>query len=203
MKESRVPLCEIFDADELGRCVPVGFTPELRSRVQNLASLYLRWVPSAREIRQVVAQTRNLGVRLTAIWPSNFSRFWADYGPTHTTVLSRPVMSSRHVAFSVEVVQCKGMITFVPAVIVSLVDHQQAIVREPGKTGWPQLYWLVRPVDVLALLQTIGTGWKELEIRAPAELRHNTAIEYTDCEAIPHWRCHWTNGNFDDFDGVE
>jgi uncharacterized protein CbrC (UPF0167 family) len=95
------------------------------------------------------------------------------------------------------------MITFVPAVIVSLIDHRQAIVRAPGKTGWPQFYWLVRPVDVLALLQTIGTGWKELEIRAPAELRRNTAIEYSDCEAIPHWRCHWTNGSFEDFDGVE
>ncbi len=191
MKEAKIPICEIMDADDYRDCIPVGFTPETRSRVQDLASLCIRWVPSARELRQLVVQTRRLGVRLTAIWPENFSARWADYGPGHTAIISRPVMCSAHVALAVEVAQCMGTITFVPTVIISLVDHRQVVVRAAGKTGWPQVYWLVRPLDVLALLQTVASGWKDLEIRAPAELRRSTATEYRDCDPIPHSRCQW------------
>ncbi len=75
MNPRRIPICEIMDADEYNECVPIGFTPQPYSRVQDLASVCVRWVPSARELRQLVAQTRRLGVRLTASGPLNSARF--------------------------------------------------------------------------------------------------------------------------------
>lgn len=191
MKESGVPICEILEANQLTGCVPIGFTPEPCSRVQNLASMYLRWVPSAQEIRRLLAETRRLEDKLTALWPANFSQMWADYGPAHTTTVSRPIMSSRHVAFSVEVVQFMGTINVIPVAIVSLFDHMQAVVRDPGETGWPQIYWLIMPVDVVALLQTLEIFCKDLEFCIPKELRRKAAVAYVESKPIPHNRVHW------------
>lgn len=203
MKERRIPVCEIMEADEYNECIPIGFTPQPNSRVQDLASLCLRWVPSARELRELLAQTRRLGVRVNAIWPVRFSELWTEYGPAHTTTVTSPVLSSTNVTLSIDMAQDAGTTTFVPVVIISLIDYPQITLRKPGTTGWPQICWRAQAHDVLAILLTLASCWKELEVRAPPELRRRAARTYSDAEPIPHHRSHWTNGNFDDFDGQE
>ncbi len=170
----------ILDSDPEKGYVGIQFEFD-DNRVENLADICVRWIPIATELQALERAIRDIAPEYETKWTKELESYWSHFtkGPVVTTI-GQPILCSRYMAVGLETSKSLSVRTLVPVVQLWVPGNPRAFYAPRP----PTIFWLCRPVDLVAIHLTI-CRFCQLEFTCRNELLDQAKKEFHEPPLVP------------------
>lgn len=165
----------------------------LDRRTENLANLYIRWLPIVPELRALERALRKIEPDLGIRWSPRLEKHWSRYDPS-LAITSRGMVLTASPWMSLGVESCSSLqlLSFIPVVTLQIADNPRAswlmgsllmnLGRLPHTASWS-----CRPHDLIAIALMIRR-FEDVTVTARVTLMEETDREFQPVDPVPKSR---------------